>query len=264
MKYFFNAWETVIRELSGKNIFLFLDYDGTLTPITQTPAKAVLPEGTRALLKKIASCRKCKIAVISGRALGDIKKVVRLKDLIYVGNHGLEIEGSVISFIDQISSRTRAIMQRLNDDLTKELLNIAGTFVENKGATLSIHYRLAKNSNIFAIKNIVRKVIKPYFAKNKIKVRSGKKVIEIRPSVPWDKGRAVLWLLESERLMCRKTFVPVYVGDDSTDEDAFKELKNKGITIFVGKPKRTAASYYVKDTEEVALLLKKLLTLQSK
>ena len=117
-----------------------------------------------------------------------------------------------------------------------------------------MHYRLADENAISAITS------KFYFAtfmeefKNNIQVKSGKMTREIRPPFIWNKGMAVLWLLDKE-----KDVFPVYIGDDVTDEDAFQLLKNKGLTIFVGKPENTKARFYLKDTREVEKFLELIL-----
>ena len=88
---------------------------------------------------------------------------------------------------------------------------------------------------------------------------AGKKVLEIRPPLAWDKGKAALWLLRKQELAYgRGNVVPVYIGDDSTDEDAFEALKGRGVTVFVGPPRLSAAQYYLKQTQEVTELMKRI------
>lgn len=263
MKYLFEDWDKIRKDLNNKFIALFFDYDGTLTPIIGTPDKAILPSETKELLKRLIKNRKCELAIISGRALKDIKKKVDIPDIVYVGNHGLEIEGPKIRFESPISARYKRILQHIKDDLNTNLSAINGAFMEDKGLSLSIHYRLVDRKIISEVKTIFHETTILHILRDDIKVKTGKKVFEIRPSIEWDKGRVVLWLLARWRFALKdKDIMPVYLGDDVTDEDAFKALKKRGISIFVGMPNSSYATYYLKDTDEVKGFLRLILDLQ--
>lgn len=262
MEHLFSKWDELKGDFTNRHTCLFIDYDGTLTPIAEHPDKAVICQGMRNILRDLSTKPGCSIGIISGRSLKDIKSMVGLEGIIYVGNHGLEIEGPKIKFKSQISSRLASIIRNLKEELTDKLSGIKGIFVEDKNVTLSVHYRLATRSGYLSARKIIEEVIRPLSARNKIKVSYGKKVTEIRPPVQWNKGKVVAWLL------ARQTFIlgdypimPVYLGDDATDEDAFAMLKNKGLTIYIGRPKKSQARYYLKDTREVFEFLKKILCL---
>jgi len=254
ISYIFSCMEKVRKSLRGKFIYLFFDYDGTLSPIANTPSKAVISDKTKSLLSKLSKLPYCKVAIISGRMLNDISKRVGLKNIIYVGNHGFEIKGPGIKFKSLISHKYRKILKIIKAKLKKDLAPFKGVFIEDKGYCLTVHYRLADKNVISAATS------KFYFAtfmeefRDNIHVRPGKMALEIRPPMLWNKGIAVLWLLDREA----KAF-PVYVGDDLTDEDAFQALRNRGVTIFVGKPKTTKARFYLKDTGEVEKFLELIL-----
>ena len=260
MKYLFTARNELGRVLGKKNIFLFLDYDGTLAPIADKPGKAFLPKETKKLLTSLVEVPNCKIAIISGRSLKDVKNKVGIKNIIYAGNHGLEVEGSKIKLKKQINQESLVILKSIKAELAKKLSEIQGVFVEDKGLTLSLHYRLADKKYIPEVKAIFHKIIISHLANDRIRIKSGKMVFEVRPSINWDKGKIVLWLLARERLANKNNnILPVYVGDDVTDEDAFRVLRNKGITVFVGLSKKSSAEYYLKSTQEVTKLLEKIL-----
>jgi len=264
MKYLFARWVNLKKDIIDKYIILFLDYDGTLSPIADTPHQAIIPKETKALLKELTKSLRVKIAIISGRSLSDIKALVGLKDIIYAGNHGLEIEGPKIKFEPLVSLRCKAVLEQIKNDLNKRLSSINGAFVEDKGLSLSLHYRLVDKKNIPQVKAIFHETIILYLVRNKIKIKTGKMVLEVRPPSEWGKGKIVLWLLVRQKFALKdKDVVPIYIGDDTTDEDAFKVLKNNGITIFVGKPKPSYAQYYLKDTNEVKEFLKRILLMQS-
>ncbi|MFA5271508.1 MAG: trehalose-phosphatase [Candidatus Omnitrophota bacterium] len=257
MKYFFTIWDKLKKSLDHKTIFLFLDYDGTLSPIVYRPEAALFPRETKRLLTKLSKISNCKIAIISGRSLKDVKNKVGIKNIIYVGNHGLEIEGQGIKFKKQINPKSLDSLRLIRQGLSKKLLGIKGAFVEDKGLTLSLHYRLVDKKSIPEVKAIFRDTLKRHSADNSIRIKPGKMIFEVRPSINWNKGKAVLWLLNRQKRT--GSILPLYVGDDITDEDAFCAIRDKGVTVFIGSPKKSYAQYYLKSTKEVAKLLKQIL-----
>ena len=260
MEYLFNVWESVAKKIDKNNLFIFLDFDGTLTPIVATPKKAVLSETAKKLLTELSENPNIKLAFISGRRLEDIKSKIKIKNAIYSGNHGLQLEGPKIKFEPFISPRYRMIIDRIKSDLGQKIAHIQGAFVEDKGIILSLHYRLVDKKKIAELKTIFHETVILHLSSHKIEIKEGKMVLEVRPPVGWDKGKVVLWLMARQRFISGENkFLSVYIGDDVTDEDAFRALKNKGLTIFVGEPKPSEAAYYVKNTEEVVQLIKQIL-----
>lgn len=260
--YLFSNWENIRKTLKGKFIYLFLDYDGTLSPIADTPTKAMITGKTKDLLFKLSNIPNCKVAIISGRALNDISKRIGLKDIVYAGNHGFEIKGPKIKFKNPISHRYRKILEQIKTKLNTNLSLYKGVFIEDKGYCLTLHYRLADEKDAPAIEGEFYASTFLHEFKNDIKIRTGKKALEIRPPIPWNKGRVALWLLSRQLSAMRSKkmkVLPIYIGDDTTDEDAFESLKYKGMTIFVGEPKKTSARFYLKDTKEVARFLEEIL-----
>lgn len=260
MNYLFNEWEKIERKLENKNLFIFLDYDGTLAPIADTPQDAVIPSQTKKSLQELSMRPDCALAVISGRSLEDLKDTVGIEDIIYVGNHGLEIEGPKIRFESPLAQEYRIILGQIKESLAKRLYSIKSAMLEDKGLSLSIHYRLVDKDDIAKVEAIVYGVSAPYSLKNKVKIKNGKKVLEITPPSGQDKGKAVLWLLARQKFILKnKPILPVYIGDDISDEDAFRALRDKGLTIFVGNHRQSQAQYYLKDTKEVYEFLKRIL-----
>jgi trehalose-phosphatase len=256
MKYLFKQQKAIERKLRGKYLFIFLDFDGTIAPFRETPDKAAIPLKAKILLKRISIKPGLRLAIISGRSLNDIKSKVGLKDVIYSGNHGLEIEGPKINFTSLVSPGYRMILGHIKNDLQRKTSSIRGAFVEDKGLSLSLHYRLTQKGQIARIKALFHETVAPYLIRNKIKIKPAKMVWEVRPPIAWDKGKAVLWLLSRQDFSLPKAKIfPVYIGDDLTDEDAFKALRGKGLTVFVGRRKNSYADYYLRNTEEVARFL---------
>ena len=260
MEYLFDEWDTIRDKIKDDCLFIFLDFDGTLVPIAQTPEKAVLHKKAKGLLRKLADSSKLKLAVISGRALGDIKNKVGIKNIIYSGNHGLEIQGPRIKFESKVSRKQESIIRYIYKETVNKLSGIKGVFIEDKGLSVSVHYRLVNAKDFQKLSNILIEIVEPSIAQEKIKINCGKQVYEIRPQVSWNKGKAVLWLLAKQQSKIgKKKVFPIYLGDDLTDEDAFTRLKDKGLTIFVGEAGNSQAQYYLRNTEEVTVFLRRIL-----
>ncbi len=263
MHHLFGKWDLLEDRLKGKYLFIFLDYDGTLAPIAKDPGSAVTAEGTRRALDGLSASPCCKVAVISGRSLEDLKGKLTLKDIIYSGNHGLEIESREVSYIKPVPAAYRKTLERIKDELQKKIAVFKGAFIEDKGVSLSLHFRLVKAKQIPLLKTAFHETIILPLVSGKITVKAGKKVLEVRPILKWDKGKAVLWLLARQKVfMKNREVLPLYIGDDSTDEDAFKVLEDVGITIFVGRPGSSCAHYYLRNPGEVSELLDRILKLQ--
>ncbi|MFA5363016.1 MAG: trehalose-phosphatase [Candidatus Omnitrophota bacterium] len=253
MKYLFGEWGAIKDKIKGKRLFIFLDFDGTLVPLAPAPDKAVLSPKTKAVLRKLAGKPALKLAFISGRTVGNLKNKIGLKNVIYSGNHGLEIEGPKINFKPRVPPGYRRIIERIKNDLERRISPIEGAFVEDKGLSLSLHFRLINKSLIPLLKTVFHEAVTAYLARNEIRIKPGKMVFEVRPPVKWDKGKAVLWLLRRQMSALKDgAIVPIYIGDDVSDEDAFKALKNKGLTIFVGEHKNSCARHYLRDHDEVS------------
>jgi len=235
-------------------LLLFLDYDGTLTPIVAKPHLAKLTRSRRAFLKKISRNPEVILTVVSGRQLKDLKKLVGLSGIYYAGNHGFEMIGPKTKTIHPKAKAAIPVLRKIKAELIKRLKGIKGVLVEDKKLTLSLHYRLVKTPQVKKVSRIFKQIVKPYIKSKKIRITSGKKVFEVRPNVNWNKGQAVLWFLK--KLAQGKKALPVYIGDDTTDEDAFKALKKRGLTIRVGKQKGSAAKYFIKNVDQVYKLLR--------
>lgn len=241
--------EEVLRRLEGHSVAVFLDYDGTLTPIVPQPENAHLSEAMRASLAELS--RSCPVAVVSGRDLPVLKGFVRLEGVYYAGSHGFDIEGPGGRAFQQ--EEGRALLPELDAaerELGAGLAGIPGARLERKRFSVAVHWRHVEEPRLPEVERVVASVLARH---PRLRRSGGKKVFEVRPDIDWHKGRAVEWLLEALGL-AREGVLPVFIGDDLTDEDAFETLKGRGLSLVVrgeDLERPTAADYALADVEEV-------------
>jgi trehalose 6-phosphate phosphatase len=238
-------------EAAGR-VLVALDFDGTLAPIVPHPEDAAIPAETGERLRGLSCSEHCSVAVISGRSVADLQARVGL-DLIYGGNHGLEIEGHGVSFVHPEAELLRHAVDYAAWDLQAALEAVSGVFIEHKGLTATVHYRQAHPDLADWIGETVTLVMRPY--SRWLNTTRARKAWEIRPRLKWNKGSAVRMLLE--RLSPRPLLV--CAGDDETDEDMFR-VSQDAISIKVGDPARTRARYHVPTTRDFLPCLDVLLS----
>jgi alpha,alpha-trehalase len=249
-----NSLETIRQLVAGQSIAVFLDYDGTLTPIVEDPEKALMDDGMRKALIELT--KYCTVAVISGRDLRDVQKKVSIDDIVYAGSHGFDIAGPEEMPIQfQRGEEFLPLLDEVEESLSGRLKSISGALVERKKFSVAVHYRKVKTDLIKKVEEAVDEVIHD---QHRLKKSSGKKVFEIQPRIDWHKGKALRWLREKTAPNGQEV-VPFYIGDDTTDEDAFESLPERGIGIVVmGNPRPTAAQYALKTPAEVETFIRKL------
>ncbi len=239
---------------------VFLDYDGTLTPIVERPELATLSKEMRQALRQLSET--CPTAVISGRSLDEVREMVGLNGIYYAGSHGFDISGPQPEGLEHhVAADSRQAIEEATALLTQAVGELPGVQVEPKSAAVAVHYRRASAGDAAAVLAAIDRVGAEVEG---LRPSSGKKVVELRLARDWDKGKAVAWLLDQWR---GKTpdLVPVYLGDDVTDEDAFRSLQQTGVTIFVGESEATsAARYSLTDSDEVLELIQHLIDLRKR
>lgn len=241
-----------IREAIGvRTPVFFLDLDGTLAPIVPRPEMVRLSLATHEVLRDLA--RSHVVCIASGRDLGDLRQRVRLPGLYYAADHGHHVLGPEGSGIElQVGPENRLELETAVCKLENRLHSIPGVVIEAKESSLSVHYRLVAEEHRPLVEQVVKEVAE---SAQGLVLRGGKLVHELRPKLPWNKGRAALWLLGQLRLR-RDNACPICIGDDLTDEDMFAAVRNWGITILVGEANRpTAARYTLASPEEVTEFL---------
>jgi trehalose-phosphatase len=195
---------------------------------------------------------------VSGRDLDDVRSMVGLDDLHFAGSHGFDVVGpGGLRMELESASEHLAELDRAERALAARLAPIRGAWVERKRFAIAIHFRESDDANTPRIEQVVDEVRE---AEPRLRKKGGKKIFELQPDVAWDKGHAVRWLLKRLELE-GPDVLPMYIGDDVTDEDAFRALPPHGIGIRLGDPAEpTAARYYLSDTDELGRFLGALLS----
>lgn len=247
-------WPALQQQLAGKRLALFLDYDGTLTPIVAHPEQALLDDALRTVVATLA--RRCVVAIVSGRELANVRAKVGLDTVYYAGDHGFAIQGPPGSAIwHEQGAEFLADLAAARDTLEPPLRTLHGAVLEAKRYSFTVHYRQVAEAQVAAVAALVDGVLAEH---GNLRKHYGKKVFEVRPRLDWHKGKAVLWLLKALKLD-GDDVLPLYIGDDVTDEDAFRALSGRGIGILVSDiPRSSAAAYRLHDVTEVGQFLRRL------
>ena len=239
------SFSTIRQQIAqAKSLVLFLDFDGTLVPICQLPDQAHLAPAVRSTLETLVARANTVVSIISGREMWDLRRRVGVPGIIYAGEHGMEIRGRGLQFLEPGALARRGVIKLLARELTTGLEEFRGVFVEEKHFTLAVHYRLARRDDVAEIRDRVKAAVD--MAGGQAELRPGKMVWEVLPRTGWRKGSAAEWIYRS----CDESDgLPVYAGDDEADEDAFGRLAG-WITIRVGA-EDTLARYSLAGPEEV-------------
>ncbi|MFO8090266.1 MAG: trehalose-phosphatase [Desulfatiglandaceae bacterium] len=248
----------IFYRTENKEIAVFLDYDGTLTPIVKEPSDAILSDSIRDVLMEMSE--QIPVAVISGRDRPDVQRLVGIEGIYYAGSHGFDIaapDGTETG--PEKGEDFLPALDRAEEELKERLEAVPGLKIERKKFSIAVHYRNVAEEDVSGVNRTVEEV-KDIFPE--LSLSGGKKIFELQPAMDWHKGRALIWLIEKLGLD-RSDVVPFYIGDDTTDEDAFRAIKNRGIGVVVMDSYRDSeAEYRLKNPDEVGRFLRKLVVLQ--
>jgi len=239
-----------LREALGEadGLFLLTDFDGTVADVVAEPDAAELRDRARTALETLADHRRAAVGVISGRTIDDLRERVAVDGAYYAGEHGIEISDGDERWSHAAHGLALDVLPEVRDTLRQRFDDDDGVSVEDKGSAVAVHYRQSERDGD-AVLAAVRTVLADGNATDALRLMSGKQVVEVRPAIDWDKGDAV-------QLLCDRftpdgeSWLSVYVGDDTTDEDAFASVD--GYAVAVGDDTApTAAPYAVSDPDEV-------------
>lgn len=243
-------WPSLQEQLGGRDVALFLDYDGTLSPIAERPELATLDPSVRDVIRSLASKRR--VAIVTGRGLASIRGLVGLPGLRYASNHGFEIVGPDVHF--EADPTIRPTFELVAQQLQERVGTVSGVTIESKGFSVAVHYRLTPEDRVASVEAAVDAAVAQHEG---VRKAPGKKVFELRPTMVWHKGKAVEWLIAQSG---SADLYPIFIGDDRTDEDALVAVRDRGLGIFVGSSVSwdTAARYKLDEPAAVHSFLRKL------
>lgn len=256
----------ITTQRSNKRISVFLDYDGTLTPIVSNPDQAIISNEMRTTVSNLSQHHDT--SIITGRRIDTINKFLQLPELYYGASHGFDVYGPHLKPLHAPAENYLPLLKQFNDTVHDKTKHIQGSLVEDCKYSISVHYRNVTNDNdnkfIADTVDSVLNVINNSNNNNlKLKKHSGKCVWEIKPDMKWNKGYAVDYLIDLLYNDNKQNIIPVYIGDDVTDEDAFDVVNryNNGLSVFVvntTQSRPTKAKYTVKDQQQVQQLLENI------
>jgi alpha,alpha-trehalase len=229
--------EALAQRLGGRRPAVFLDYDGTLTPIVDDPAAAVLPDATRRAVRRLAKL--CPVAIVSGRDRADVAALVDIEGMVVAGSHGFDITGPGWEHQYEPGASARPALDAAADQLDEEIGSIPGAIVERKRYAIAVHFRKVAEDRVPDIDAAVDRALEAHPG---LRRTTGKMIFELRPDLEWDKGRALQFLL-SHLHLDQPDVIPVYVGDDDTDEDALRIIQHDGLGVMVGTEDRLTAAH---------------------
>ncbi len=234
---------------------VLLDFDGTVSEIVNDPNAAALIPGAADVLESLAA--RCPVAVVSGRGLDDIKARVGVPGIWYAGSHGFELlspDGTYHQ--NEVGAEAIRVLADAESELRERLADIGGLVVENKRFSVAVHYRNVAPDRVDGITAAVRIIGQ----RNNLRVTGGRMVIELRPDVDWGKGKTLEWILD--QLDGRELLLPIYIGDDLTDEDAFDAIRHMGVGVAVRSAesgdRRSAARFALDDPDAVLQFLTRI------
>lgn len=241
--------EQIETAAGGKELFVALDFDGTLAPVNNDPDAVEISAEMKKRVKNLAM--RCRVAIITGRDLGDIRERVGLEELFYSGSHGFEIVGPPGSgLFFEVGKEFLPVLDAAERSFAPLVEMTPGAVLQRKRFSISVHYRLVEESLVPDLKDAVDGFVKDVKG---LVARPDKKAIEILPRMKWNKGRALLWLLKASGMSPQNSFT-ISIGDDVTDEDTFRAVNGRGAGIIVTEtepPHATFADYRLKNTAEV-------------
>ncbi len=257
---------------------VFLDFDGTLSPVVEHHDDAAILPAAKSAVEELAG--RLPVVIVSGRDREDVARRVGLPGLWYAGSHGFDIAGPEAA--DEAPDETgdeagkggrrhrhepepdlAPLVAEAAEELRRALADVPGAVVEAKRFAVSVHYRKVADEDLERVEEAVERVVA---AEPRLARSAAKKVHEVRPALQWDKGDALLHLLRQPELVSDDgNLLPVYIGDDLTDEDAFRALDERpggGVTIHVGDGSttdfETRAHWSLASPDEVTELLRRL------
>lgn len=249
-----DSYSQLIGVVAGRQPFVCLDFDGTLAEIVAEPDAAKLVDGAAKALEHLAAL--CPVAILSGRDLADVRDRIAIPGIWYSGSHGFELIGPDGTHrCNDAAAAVVPVLENVAADLREDLGHIPGVNVEHKRYAVAVHFRNVARDRVAEVVAATHR----HGQRHGLRVTGGRKIVELRPDIDWDKGTALAWL--GDQIHQTGRVLPIYVGDDLTDEDAFDAVRYSGIGIVVrhdeDSDRATAAQFTLNNPGEVEQFLRR-------
>jgi trehalose-phosphatase len=250
------AWQ--VRPPDARPLVL-MDFDGTLADFHVDPAAVRLSDSRQALLQSLTRRADFSVGIVSGRRISDLRERISAgSSIFYAGLHGLEIEGPGLRFVYGAISLTAPTIGVLVNELRKATHSLEGVVIEDKGLSVVLHVRGASKADQLHAATRFNAVAQPFLSDGTLRLQFGDQMYELLPNIDWAKGDAVRTIIRHVETQYKQPAWPVYIGDDVTDEDAFEEIGDSGLTISVGR--RNVASFGIDDPAAVETFLRAIVS----
>lgn len=246
MNYIWDEKDTIYSHITSKRTFIFLDYDGTLTPIVNNPSDAHLSSKTKQLLRTLSERKNTILSIVSGRTLDDLKNRVGINTIHYAGIHGRQ------SLFSSPPTEPSLLLKSIKQHVEALKTTYPDILLEDKHLSVSLHYRNVPPQATPSLLKEIEKIHSSFTKEHSLVVQNGKKVVEFFENSQWNKGSYITKFLASHNASIEHDAI-IYIGDDTTDEDAFVHLPD-ALTISVGK-KQSNARFWIDSVEEVTNFL---------
>jgi len=244
----FREWGSIAKRIrENKRLVLLFDFDGTLVQIAPLPGRVRLANGVRRTLQRLVGRRDVTLAVISGRRRAELQRHIGIRGIKYLGLYGWESDGNA-----KLSAPVARVLARAFGILLRELSAYPGLWIEPKRCSFSVHLLGASPHLQQRVRRMVMVRLKPL--RKTLRVIANLRDLEVVPVSLGDKGVAVRKFLGGP---ARSAALPIYFGDDFSDEPAFAAARN-GITILVGRRRATQARFFLRGPAEVAATLSRM------
>ena len=249
-----DSYGQLIGVVGGRRPFVCLDFDGTLSEIVSDPDAARLVDGAAKALENLAA--HCPVAILSGRDLADVRDRIGIPGIWYAGSHGFELIGPDGSHHhNDAADAAVPILESAAAELNDALKHVPGAYVEHKRYAVAVHFRNVSPDRVAEVVATTHR----HGQRHGLRVTGGRKVVELRPDIDWDKGSALAWIRDLIHETGR--VLPIYVGDDLTDEDAFDAIRSNGIGVVVRHDedgdRPTSAQFTLNNPDEVQEFLRR-------